>query len=132
MNKRLIILFLLLSASAMAQDSLYVTKDLTVGFGSGTGTGIRAGNYQLSGRKTLSQSKPLNNCNEEGTVVVTVSVDRSGKVISATAGARGTTNPASCLLTQAKAAALQTKFDSSNDAPEKQVGKIVYNFKLTD
>lgn len=102
------------------------------GGGSGAGRGTGVGDYQLAGRKVLTKPKPNYNCNEEGIVVVSVSVDRDGKVIAATPGARGTTNPASCLLTQAKAAAMQTKFDSSSDAPEKQVGKIIYNFKLTD
>ncbi len=102
------------------------------GGGSGAGQGTGVGDYKLDGRKVLTKPKPNYNCNEEGIVVVSVSVDRNGKVISATPGARGTTNPASCLLVQAKAAALQTKFDSKSDAPEKQVGKIIYNFKLTD
>jgi hypothetical protein len=63
-------------------------------------------------------------------VVVQVSVDQSGRVISANPGIRGTTNAAKCLLEQAKLAAMNTKWNSDSDAPEKQVGKIIYSFKL--
>lgn len=101
------------------------------GGGSGAGRGTGVGNYRLSGRKNLNTPKPKYNCNEEGTVVVTITVDKSGKVIKAERG-RGTTNAAQCLFDQAKIAAMDTKFDSSETAPEKQVGTIVYNFKLTD
>lgn len=101
------------------------------GGGSGAGRGTGVGNYQLGGRKNLNTPKPQYRCNEEGTVVVQITVNRSGKVIKAERG-RGTTNSAQCLFDQAKAAALDTKFDSSDSAPETQVGKIIYNFKLTD
>ncbi len=101
------------------------------GNGTGDGRGNGVGNYQLSGRKVLSKPAPKYTCNEEGTVVVEISVDNSGKVIGAIPGVRGTTNSAACLLDQAKVAAMNTKFDASNNAPDKQVGKIIYNFKLT-
>lgn len=102
------------------------------GGGSGSGRGTGVGNYQLAGRKVLTKPAPKYTCNEQGTVVVEISVDQSGKVVAAQPGARGTTNSAKCLLDQAKQAAMNTKFDSSDSAPDKQVGKIVYNFKLTD
>jgi hypothetical protein len=63
--------------------------------------------------------------------VVQIAVDKSGQVISANPGIRGTTNSAKCLLDQAKQAAMNTKWQSDTDAPDKQVGKIIYNFKLT-
>jgi hypothetical protein len=102
------------------------------GNGNGSGRGNGVGNYQLSGRKALSKPQPKYTCNEEGTVAVEISVSSSGVVTSATAGVRGTTNSAKCLLDQAKIAALNTKFDASSSAPEKQVGKILYSFKLTE
>ena len=100
------------------------------GYGSGNGTGV--GNYQLAGRKAISKPRPNYNCNEEGQVAVAIEVDKNGKVIGAEPGVRGTTNAAKCLLDQAKIAALQTKFDPNPGAPDKQVGKIIYNFKLTE
>jgi outer membrane biosynthesis protein TonB len=101
------------------------------GGGSGAGRGTGVGNYQLGGRKNLNTPKPQYRCNEEGTVVVTITVDQSGRVIKAERG-RGTTNAAECLFAQAKQAALDTKFEKSDSAPASQVGKIIYNFKLTD
>ncbi|GEQ85569.1 hypothetical protein ULMS_10770 [Patiriisocius marinistellae] len=99
----------------------------------GTGKGLDGdGNYQLGGRKALNKEKFVQDCNEAGTVVVSIEVDRNGKVISATAGVRGTTNNSSCLLEPAKRAALATKFNSDDKAPAKQIGKIVYRFSLSE
>lgn len=102
------------------------------GSGNGSGTGAGNGNYQLGNRKALSKPQPNYTCNEQGVVVVQITVDQSGNVIVATAGARGTTNAARCLLDQAEIAAKKTKWEADSNAPTKQVGKIIYNFKLTD
>ncbi len=99
------------------------------GAGSGGGSGNGSG-YSLGNRKAISKPAPKYTCNEAGKVVVEVSVDRNGKTIDAIAGVKGTTNTAKCLLDQARIAAMNTKWDASSDAPEKQVGKIVYNFNL--
>jgi len=97
----------------------------------GTGKGLDGdGNYLLGGRKPLNKPKDPPECNEEGKVVVSIEVDRSGKVISARAGVRGTTNSTKCLLDKAKANALATKFNSDNKAPAKQIGKIIYRFSV--
>lgn len=101
------------------------------GNGSGGGSGNGNGNYQLGNRKALNKPAPNYICEEEGVVVVQISVDKSGRVIAANAGIRGTTNAAKCLLDQAKIAALNTKWQSDDAAPDKQVGKIIYSFKLT-
>ena len=101
------------------------------GYGNGSGNGTGTGNYQLGNRKALSKPAPKYLCNEQGTVVVQIAVDRNGTVISANPGVKGTNNTAKCLLDQAKIAAMNTKWQSDNTAPDKQVGKIIYNFKLT-
>ena len=93
----------------------------------GNGTG---GRYQLIGRLPLRRPTPDYKCNKEGRVVVAIKVDRSGKVISATPGAKGSTTTENCLLEQAKIAALKTKWQAAANAPEKQIGKIIYNFSL--
>ncbi|MBC7523171.1 MAG: energy transducer TonB [Flavobacterium sp.] len=107
------------------------------GAGSGTGSGGGNGNgkgsgsgYSLGNRKALSTPQPAYNCNEEGIVVVQITVDQNGKVVEAKPGARGTTNTAGCLASQAKIAALNTKWESSPDGNEKQVGSITYIFKI--
>ncbi|TRX24985.1 energy transducer TonB [Flavobacterium franklandianum] len=99
------------------------------GAGSGGGSGNGSG-YSLGNRKAISKPAPKYTCNESGKVVVEVSVDRNGRTIDAIAGIKGTTNTAKCLLDQARIAAMNTRWDASSDAPEKQVGKIVYNFNL--
>lgn len=101
------------------------------GYGAGSGGGSGGGTgYSLGNRKAISKPAPKYTCNETGKVVVEVAVDRNGRTISAIAGVKGSTNTAKCLLDQAQIAAMNTKWDSSQDAPEKQVGKIVYNFNL--
>lgn len=102
------------------------------GGGSGAGRGTGVGNYNLAGRKALTKPQPKYTCNEQGKVVVQISVDKNGTVFAAEPGARGTTNSAKCLLDQARQAALNTKFDASDAAADKQVGTIIYNFKLTE
>jgi TonB family protein len=101
------------------------------GGGSGAGHGTGVGDYRLDGRKPVTRPKPQYRCNEQGTVTVQITVDRSGKVIKVDRG-RPTTNSAQCLYDQARQAAFDTRFESSATAPEKQTGTIVYNFKLTD
>jgi len=98
----------------------------------GNGGGGSGGNYRLGNRKAVSKPKPTYDCDEQGRVVVSISVDKSGRVISAQAGIKGTTNSAPCLLTRAKEAALKTRFNSDSKAPTKQVGSIIYNFSLSN
>lgn len=99
----------------------------------GTGKGLDGdGNYLLGGRRALNKEKFVQNCNEAGTVVVSIEVDRNGTVVSATPGVRGTTNNSRCLTDPAKRAALATKFNADKNAPAKQIGKIIYNFSLSE
>tara|TARA_R110002073_G_scaffold139232_3_gene289474 strand:- start:26481 stop:27371 length:891 start_codon:yes stop_codon:yes gene_type:complete len=96
----------------------------------GNGGGGSGGNYQLGDRNAISKPEPTYDCNEEGRVVVQISVDNSGKVISARPGDKGTTNSATCLFQRAKEAALKTRFSADSKAPTQQSGKIIYNFTL--
>lgn len=99
----------------------------------GQGEGLDGdGNYRLGGRKALSKKKFVQDCNESGTVVVRIRVNRQGQVVSAEPGLKGTTNTSSCLLDPAKRAALATEFNSDANAPATQTGVIIYEFKLTD
>lgn len=100
-------------------------------YGQGKGTD-GDGNYRLGGRKALNKEKFVQDCNESGTVVVKIEVNQNGAVINAVAGVKGTTNTNPCLLGPARKAALATKFNSDTDAPAKQVGVIIYEFKLSE
>ena len=84
----------------------------------------------LVGRKAISRPVPQNTCNEAGMIVVRVTVDRNGNVISAQPGIKGSVNSSSCLKSIAKEAAMRSKWEAKEDAPEEQIGSIVYNFKL--
>ncbi len=99
----------------------------------GNGKGLDGdGNYLLGGRKALNKKKIVQDCNEAGTVVVSIEVDRNGRVIKAMPGVRGTTNNSPCLLDPAKRAALATIFNKDDKAPSKQIGKIIYRFSLSE
>jgi TonB family protein len=74
--------------------------------------------------------KPAFNVQKDGIVVVEVTVDRSGKVISATPGVKGSTLVDNTLYASAKKAALESRFNVKNDAAERQIGTITYHFKL--
>jgi outer membrane biosynthesis protein TonB len=95
-------------------------------------TGSAAGgNYNLAGRKALSTPKKQPDCQEEGVVVVRITVAKNGKVMSAIPGVKGSTNTAPCLLKPAKEAALSTIWNSDGAAPEIQTGTIIYKFSLS-
>ena len=53
-----------------------------------TGSGA-GGNYNLAGRKALSTPKKQPDCQEEGVVVVRITVAKNGKVVSAIPGVKG-------------------------------------------
>jgi len=94
----------------------------------GSGSGTRG--YGLNGRSLENKGKVPQECNEEGTVVVKIAVDRNGKVVKATPGERGTTNTNPCLLEPARKTALMHKWNPDSKAPAEQVGFVVVNFKL--
>ncbi|MEZ7916432.1 MAG: energy transducer TonB [Polaribacter sp.] len=95
-------------------------------------TGSAAGgNYNLAGRKALSTPKKQPDCQEEGVVVVRITVAKNGKVVSAIPGVKGSTNTAPCLKKAAKEAALSTIWNSDGAAPEIQTGTIIYKFSLS-
>lgn len=94
--------------------------------GSGSGTG----GYGLSGRSLVSRGKVEQDCNEEGRVVVRITVDRNGKVIQATPGVKGTTNNDPCLLEPARKTAFLHRWNLDSKAPNQQIGFVVVNFKL--
>lgn len=99
----------------------------------GTGKGLDGdGNYLLGGRKPLTKPRKPQECNEAGTVVVSIEVNRNGKVLKAVPGVRGTNNNTKCLLDKAKENALATKFNADSKAPAKQIGKIIYKFTLSN
>tara|TARA_B100001778_G_C18583066_1_gene628443 strand:+ start:138 stop:893 length:756 start_codon:yes stop_codon:yes gene_type:complete len=87
-------------------------------------------NFQLKGRTAEFKAKPIYNSQEQGIVVVLITVNQSGDVINAISGAKGSTTLNKNLLKRAKEAALKTKFNEKKSAPKNQQGKIIYYFSL--
>ena len=85
--------------------------------------------YSLFGRTVINKFTPENNCNENGTVIIEIVVDKNGNVTDAKSG-RGSTTVSECLINNSKSAALKTKWNIEENAPEKQKGKITYKFKI--
>jgi outer membrane biosynthesis protein TonB len=102
----------------------------TQGNGTGGAGGKEPISYSLGGRGSRDLPLPKYDLQEGGKVVVEVSVDRSGKVVQATPGAKGSTTLDASLLKVAKEAALRASFEVKNDAPAIQKGTITYNFIL--
>jgi len=98
--------------------------------GDGSGLGNNGISYDLQGRGFQSLPSPRYDYQEEGRVVVEVSVDRNGRVTQAVAGIKGSTTLDEYLLRVAREAALQARFDPKPDAPAIQKGSITYNFIL--
>lgn len=97
----------------------------------GSGNGGTSG-YGLNGRSLVGNNSVQQDCNEEGRVVVKIVVDRSGKVISATPGVKGTTNTNPCLMKPAELTARSHTWKPDSNAPSQQVGFVVINFKLRE
>ena len=86
--------------------------------------------FSLDGRNVSLRILPDYDVQDEGIVVVLITVNRNGIVTNAITGSKGTTTFNKNLLLKAKQAALKTRFSVNNNAPINQQGKIIYNFKL--
>ena len=94
------------------------------------GLGGRGKGYGLNGRNLQSNGKVVQECNQEGTIVVRISVNNQGNVITAEPGVKGSTNTHPCLLEPARRTALLHKWYPDSNAPTEQVGFVVIQFKL--
>jgi hypothetical protein len=88
--------------------------------------------FGLNGRNLESKGSVKPECNEEGKVVVRITVNKIGNVINTETGVKGSTNVHPCLLAAAKKTALLHKWFPDDKAPESQIGFVVVNFKLVD
>lgn len=99
-------------------------------YGGGDGTSGSGNKFGLNGRSIASSGKVQQDCDEVGTVVVQIEVDKTGRVVKATQSLKGTTNNASCLIKAAIATAKTYRWHPDEKAPSRQVGFIVVNFTL--
>ena len=105
-----------------------------VGEGSGKGSGGEGGgsgiSFSLAGRGSKSLPEPTATSSENGSIVVEIRVDQEGNVVSAKAGARGTTLwEDKNLWRLCEQAAKDSKFTAKPDAPELDPGTITYIFR---
>ena len=109
----------------------YVTGDPNPKNRSGSGLDRKDYGFQLAGRSLIgSLPKPSYDISEEGIVVVEITVDRTGRVVSAVPILRGTTTQNSRLWEAAKKAALKARFNADPNAPAHAKGTITYHFVL--
>ena len=94
------------------------------------GLGGKGKGYGLNGRNLQSNGKVVQDCNQEGTVVVRITVNNQGEVIQAEPGVKGSTNTHPCLLEPARKTALLNKWFPDGKAPAEQIGFVVIQFKL--
>lgn len=100
-------------------------------YGSGQGTSVGGGtSWGLQGRSLVSNRPYKPDCNETGTVVVQVTVNRQGIVTNAERSLKGTTNTAPCLVEPAIKTAKSFRWKPDNNAPASQIGFVVINFKV--
>jgi TonB family protein len=86
------------------------------------------GSYDLGGRGLKGGlPKPAFNVNASGVVVVSITVDASGRVTAATVSPRGTTTSDTALRSAAIKAAQTARFEAKSDAAV-QYGTITYRF----
>jgi len=105
-------------------------KDSKMTIDTGSGIDNSGVSYDLAGRGIRKIPRPKYRYQEEGKVVVEVSVDRSGKVIQAISGTKGSTTLNEYLIGVAEEAALKAQFDPNPNAPLIQKGTITYTFIL--
>lgn len=91
--------------------------------------GFKEIEYEMEGRKMIKFPKIGLGTKDEGVVVVDVTIDKYGNVLSADPGAPGTkTTDDKYLFVKAKSACQQAKFDSDATAPLSTTGKIYVTF----
>ena len=96
----------------------------------GNGPGKKDIKANVQGRKLIESPIIKEKAEETGKVVVSITVDKYGKVTKATAGARGSTINSSALYRSAEEAALKARFNAPEDSPEEVHGTITFIFQL--
>jgi outer membrane biosynthesis protein TonB len=98
-------------------------------YGSGKGTGTGNGAWGLNGRRLSSPGAVKAECNDEGTVVVEVKVNKNGGVTNAKFSPSGSNTTSKCLQEAAIKSAYKYRWNDDANAPDGQIGFIVFNFR---
>lgn len=94
------------------------------------GTGSGNGGLQMAQRSFVSKPTVEDNHRSTGRIVVEIHVDKNGNVLYAQAGAKGTTITDYNLFIKCENAVKNAKLNSSEDAPDTQVGYVTFIFKV--
>ena len=95
----------------------------------GKGSGTSNGNIALPGRNLIGTlPKPAYVGNQEGVIIITITVDKNGNVIGTDIG-KGTTISDEALRNECKAKARKIKFNANSKLTGNQIGSITYRFK---
>ena len=93
---------------------------------------IKVGNYEvrysMKGRTITNKPRVDIMTEEHGTVVVDVTIDKYGHVMSAVPGAKGTTTESKYLMTKAKQCAETALYDTKPTYPLKTQGTFSITF----
>lgn len=111
----------------LINGDLYANSFWGNGKATGSGEGTKWG---LAGRSLAGNGKIIQQCNEEGTIVVQVTVNKQGKVISAQYSAKGSNSTSQCLIKPAIETAKTFKWNQASDAPDNQIGFVEINFRV--
>ena len=141
------------ATSAINQNALYKGK-ANAGTGSGDGTGGAPGNQgskngdplspnygeggsgfgglslTLANRRFVSIPRIDDDGQSAGKIAVEIRVDKNGVVVSARAGVLGTTITDTKLWRKCEAAVTGARLNQLESAPDVQIGKVVFNFKV--
>lgn len=93
------------------------------------GTGRGDGDFSLANRSCVKKSKPSVSCDDQGTIMIKIRVDKAGKVISASYTPQGSSSSSSCLIKAAESDAMKWQFNDDDGAADMQNGTIKYVFK---
>lgn len=99
------------------------------GSGSGGGKGDLNGGFSLKGRNKVALPPPTQ-CSSKGKVVVSIKVDKNGKVVEAKLKRFESTVFDECNVNNALSAARKSTFTPDANAPEIQEGTITYIYKV--
>jgi hypothetical protein len=126
MKNKLFALLLIIAAAfsattAAAQDNK-ATEEITMKVGN---YDVR---YSMKGRTITNKPRVDIMTEEHGTVVVDVTIDKYGHVISAVPGAKGTTTESKYLMTKAKQCAETALYDTKPTYPLKTQGTFTITF----
>lgn len=100
----------------------------TSGSNNFNGTG-GSGSYSLAGRSGIKLPEPAYNSSREGKIIIKIWVDQQGHVTKTDGPEQGSTITDESLVSQARYAASQSKFNADPNAAVIQTGTITYVFR---